>query len=124
MHINTLDRSGDTEAAYDTTKALLALFPDSGDMWRRRAELSEATGRLFEAERAWAHMAGRAPEGSPVWLDALSAQLALLASQPQRSEETCNVASRLIRYSAGIGPETEAILDTIGPECRVAAGSP
>jgi len=124
MHINTLDRSGDIEAAYETTKALLALFPDSGDVWRRRAELSEATGRFFEAERAWAHMAGRAPEGSPVWLDALGAQLALLASQPQRSEEACSVASRLIRYSAGIGPETEAILDTIGPECRVAAGSP
>lgn len=123
MHVNVLERSGDPEAAYKTTQELLGLFPDSGDFWRRRAELSSATGRLFEAERAWAHMAARAPEGSPVWLDATSARLELLAPLVERTVEACEIAARLVRYSAGVTPATMSILEGMESQCAVNPGS-
>lgn len=88
MHIEQFD------IAFRLATDLVTEFPESGDAWKIYAESAQRSGNDFEADRAWARIAGASVEGSPLWLNSAIKRLEL------QSYESRDSACRLLNKSA------------------------
>jgi hypothetical protein len=91
-------------------RAMLALFPNSGDAWEQLAQQSEAMGDSFAAERALAHIAAAEPEGSSRWLDVSLHRLQLLAVSESGASRSCSLQQRIQVYDHRLEESQQQIL--------------
>ncbi len=97
LQINALRAASQGEQALQAIRAMLAIFPNSGDAWEQLAAQSEAMGDVFAAERALAHIAAAEPEGSARWLDTSVQRLRLLAAGSS-ADRACSLYRRILVY--------------------------
>lgn len=95
MRVRNLDAAGAHAQAFDVAKAMVMTFPNSGDAWVAYAHSATRVGKTFEAERGWARLEDRLPEGSPNWLHAMLGRLDL---QVKYDANPCPVYHRLRTY--------------------------
>ena len=116
LQIEALRGTGAGEQALVASQALLAAHPDSGNAWRVLAEQSEASGDLFGAERAWAHIAAAEPEGSPLWLEVSMHRLRLLA-QLDAAERGCKLRGEIGIYNHLLEAQDQQNLQSLLGDC-------
>jgi hypothetical protein len=117
LRIDALRGTGEGEEALAASQALLAAHPDSGNAWRVLAEQSEASGDLFGAERAWAHIAAAEPEGSPLWLEVSMYRLRLLA-QLDAVDRGCKLRGEIGIYNHLLEAQDQQALQSLAGDCQ------
>ena len=111
LQIDALRAASQDQEALQATRAMLAIFPNSGDAWEQLAAQSEAMGDVFAAERALAHIAAAEPEGSARWLDASVRRLRLLAGS-SGTERACSLYRRIVVYDHRLGePQQRSVAE-------------
>lgn len=113
LRIRAAAALGDTDAGFALARAMVGEFSDSGDAWRAYAEVAERSGRRFEADRAWAHIAAATPEGSPHWRDALVHRLGLV----ETAADACPLAAKLSTYRHLLDDDEQAALASAAGPC-------
>ena len=116
LQIDALRAEGKEDEALKASRELLAAHPDSGNAWRLLAEQSEASGDLFGAERAWAHIAAAEPAGSPLWLEVSMRRLRLLA-QLEADDRGCKLQGEIGIYNHLLGAQDQQDLQSLLRDC-------
>jgi hypothetical protein len=116
LHIEALREQGREAEALVASRDLLAAHPDSGNAWRVLAEQSEASGDLFGAERAWAHIAAAEPEGSPLWLEVSMHRLRLLA-RLDAADRGCKLQEDIGVYNHLLEAQYQQDLQSLFRDC-------
>ena len=109
LRIHALRATSQDEEALQAIRAMLAVFPNSGDAWEQLAAQSEAMGDVFAAERALAHIATAEPEGSARWLDTSLRRLQLLAGNSD-ADRACSLYQRIVVYDHRLEETQQRIL--------------
>jgi hypothetical protein len=116
LQIEALGGLGQQEEALTASRKLLAAHPDSGNAWQVLARQSEASGDLFGAERALAHIAAAEPEGSPLWLEVSMHRLRLLA-QLEADDRGCELQGEIGIYNHLLEAQDQQTLQSLARDC-------
>lgn len=94
--IDTQLATGQGEEAYSAARALIKDYPKAGDAYRMLARAAQATGRLIEADNAWAVITDKVPPSFEVWWEGMLGRIEIRAAS-SRPESACELVTKVSR---------------------------